>query len=389
MHDQTLPKKIAIFSPQLTPVGTGRVLLSLAKGFAKHGHYVDLLRTGTEWEKLESDSSNPRVVDLLTRNLVSHLPRYGKSFKTSIAVIRAMALPKLVMYFAREKPQVLLVGLSTALPFLAKTISRSSVGIVVTIQGLPRRSWLRRRLWSTLYPQADAVIAPTQGVARETSHLSGLAEQEIKIIPNPVLDYSFENKMSAPIEHPWFDKLTPVILGVGRLTRQKGFDNLLQAFNIVRLKTPSKLIILGNGENRQSLENLIRSLKLDKIVDMPGHVSNPYAYMSRASVFVLSSRWEGPGHALIEALATGTPAVSTDCPFGPKDVLLNGQAGLLTPVDDPQALAKAILQTILNPQAAAQRSEIGRLQSRLWYADPVINRYLDIINNAQNQSLGQ
>ena len=273
----------------------------------------------------------------------------------------------------------MLVGLSTALPFFARAISGANARIVVTVQGLPRRSWMRRRVWGTLYPRAAAIVAPTQSVARETAQVSGLAERAIKVIPNPVLDSSFAYKASDPLDHPWFGEGLPVVLGVGRLTRQKGFDSLIPAFDLVRHQTPAKLVILGDGEDRQALQGLVRRLKLDEVVDLPGYVQNPYAYMSRAAVFVLSSRWEGPGHVLIEALASGAPVVSTDCPFGPRDILLNGRAGLLVPVGDPGAMAAAILQVLQDPQGATQRAKIGRLQTHLWYADSVVGEYLDVV----------
>lgn len=363
-------------------------MLSLAEGFAARGHRVDLLRTGLEWEHAVTGSSGPKVVDLVARSLVSRLPKYGKLFKVGIAILRAAALPRLALYLAREKPQVVLVGLSTALPFFARAISRANARIVVTVQGLPRRSWTRRHVWGTLYPRAASVVAPTQSVARETAQVSGLAERAIQVIPNPVLDSSFAYQASDPVDHPWFGEGPPIVLGVGRLTRQKGFDYLIPAFDLVRQQTAARLVILGDGEDRQALQQLVRRLNLDEVVDLPGYVQNPYAYMSRAAVFVLSSRWEGPGHVLVEALAAGAPVVSTDCPFGPRDVLLNGRAGLLVPVGDPSAMAAAILQVLQEPQAARQRARIGRLQTHLWQADSVVDEYLDVVSDGRGQPPG-
>jgi glycosyltransferase involved in cell wall biosynthesis len=152
-----------------------------------------------------------------------------------------------------------------------------------------------------------------------------------------------KEKAHASLKHPWFERgQPPVILGVGRLSPQKGFATLIRAFSQVRQTRLARLLILGEGRERPMLEALVRELGLEQDVKLPGFTTNPYPYMSQASLFVLSSRWEGLPGVLIEALYCGTPVISTDCPSGPREILKGGLYGQLVPVDDVGALAPAI-----------------------------------------------
>jgi len=154
-------------------------------------------------------------------------------------------------------------------------------------------------------------------------------------------------KAQAPLDHPWFRPgQPPLLLAVGRLQMQKDYPTLIRAFAQVRQSRRARLLILGEGKERLMLEALIKKLGLEEDVSLPGFVMNPYAYMARASLFVLSSRWEGLPTVLIEALCCGTPVVSTDCPSGPREILRDGQYGQLVPVAQADALAKAIETTL-------------------------------------------
>jgi glycosyltransferase involved in cell wall biosynthesis len=210
-----------------------------------------------------------------------------------------------------------------------------------------------------VYPQADLVLAVSQGVAEDVSSCTGLSPKGISTIYNPMLITRIKAQSILPVSHPWFDtERIPVILGVGRLVPAKDFSTLLKAFAHVLTKRPAHLLILGEGRERQMLEKLAVELGIASDFLLPGFVSNPYAYMSRPTVFVLSSLLEGLPNALIEALACGCPVVSTNCRSGPKEILDNGTYGSLVPVGNDRALAEAILHTLEYPPSAE------RLRSR-------------------------
>jgi glycosyltransferase involved in cell wall biosynthesis len=171
-------------------------------------------------------------------------------------------------------------------------------------------------------------------------------------------------KAHQPLEHPWFQAgQPPVILGVGRLEEQKDFPTLLKAFALLRKKVNARLVILGEGKLRAVLETLIQELGIENHVQLAGFTSNPYAFMKRADVFVLSSVLEGLPTVLIEAMALGTPVVSTDCKSGPKEITEHAGYGTLVPIQNPEALALALEKTLAAPKPKVQEQHFSRYTS--------------------------
>lgn len=165
-----------------------------------------------------------------------------------------------------------------------------------------------------------------------------------------------------------------MILGVGRLTPAKDYPNLIRAFGLVKQQRDARLMILGEGELRPELEALVDELGLNDSVALPGFVDNPYAYMAHASVFALSSFWEGLPTVLIEAVGIGTPVVSTDCKSGPREILDGGKYGILVPVQDSDALASGILDAMESP-----RRPLPDEVALQYQPDAVVDRYLEIM----------
>ena len=205
------------------------------------------------------------------------------------------------------------------------------------------RSRRFRKLYSILFPKADHIVAVSDGVVDNLAAMLKIPRENMSRIYNPVVTSEIPKLARVDPEHPWMsDGGPPVILSVGRLARVKDFPTLLRAFREITRRRSVRLIILGEGSWRRRLEHMVRRLGLEAIVSMPGWISNPYAFMSRASVLVLSSKREGLGNVLIEAMACGCPCVSTNCPSGPSEILENGRFGPLVPVGSESALANAI-----------------------------------------------
>lgn len=230
--------------------------------------------------------------------------------------------------------------------------------------------WIHRRV----LPEADAIVAPSEGVATGLARI-GVPEASIKVIPNAIVTPSIRLQLREGCDHPWFfqDSEEPVILGMGRLTPQKDFVTLLKAFHIVCQTRPARLVILGEGPERRRLEEVIEGLGLAERVDLPGFVSNPFPYLREADVFCLSSRWEGFGNVLVEALAAGTSVVATDCPSGPREILDGGRLGVLVPVECPSAMAEAV-DSVLRSEPAPQ--DEMRSRSADFAAAHVARQYL-------------
>jgi len=232
--------------------------------------------------------------------------------------------------------------------------------------------WLIKRF----YPWANGIVVVSNGVRDDMAQLTKIPRERITVIYNPsVVGAEVWEKAQAPLDHPWFKPdQPPVLVAVGRLQMQKDYPTLLHAFAKVRKNRPVRLLILGEGKERVPLEELIKELGLEQDISLPGFVMNPYAYMARASLFVLSSRWEGLPTVLIEALCCGTPVVSTDCPSGPREILRDGQYGQLVPVGDVDELARAIEATLKN-KAPSPPSESWRPYD----LKNVVNQYINLL----------
>jgi glycosyltransferase involved in cell wall biosynthesis len=234
---------------------------------------------------------------------------------------------------------------------------------------------LVKQLVKRFYPLADAVVACSKGVAEDLVQNMKVPRERVHVIYNPT-DPEIEAKAQEPVEHPWFKNFKiPVILCVARLDPQKDLPTLIRAFSIVRKERPARLAILGEGSERAKLKALVKELGLEGDVWMPGFVDNPFKFMKRATVFALSSKFEGFGMVIAEALAVGTPVVSTDCPSGPAEILGEGKWGKLVPVGDHEKLAEAILEAIENPPDREKLKERGRDFS----LDRIGQQYLQLI----------
>lgn len=303
-------------------------------------------------------------------------------------------VPALADYLRTVQPAALLsatVHLNVEAA-LAKGMSGAKTRLIATqshqfskwhqVSGEWRRQHILK-LARKVYAEADEIVAVSQGVADDLCAYLNLPASRINVVHNPVVTPELVEGMHKPVDHPWF-RLgePPVILSVGRPGRQKDFATLLHAFAKVREQTPARLLILGEARDpnkkqrrKSELLTLAEELGIETAIDFQGFVHNPYAYMANAAVFVLSSRYEGFGNVLAEALACGCPVVSTDCPSGPAEILQNGAFGTLVPVGDAQAMADAICASLAHP---ADKEPLYARGSE-FALDPIARRYVKLL----------
>lgn len=346
---------IAFYLPSLRGGGAERITVKLVKSFLLKGYPVDLVLASAEGPYLSDVPEHCRVVDLKSKRVVKSLPR-------------------LLRYLHRERPEALVSGLNhTNVIALAASVLAMVPVKVVTVEhntfsvdmANPRyfRARLLPLLMRLLYPRAGAIVAVSRGVADDMISVFPSVRDKVRVIYNPVIGPELFELADAPIEHGWFAKgSSPVVLSVGRLTEQKDYPTLMRAFALVRDVMDCRLVILGEGEERGLLESLAAELGIAGDIWMPGFVENPYRFMKRAAVYVLSSRWEGLPTVLIEAMACGTPLVSTDCPSGPREILQDGRCGKLVPVGGVTELAGAIQETLVSGKRELSGQEWKRFE---------------------------
>ncbi len=339
-------KHLAIFLPTLVGGGAERVMMNLAEGFIRRNFQVDFLLAQREGAFVEEFPTNINLIELNKKQF-----KFGRSI---------LSLPALAKYLSTEQPDVLLTGLhANIIAIWAKRISKARVKVVITEHNNLSIAQKTKDLWfrivssvliKNFYLKADHIIAVSKGVARDLSAYANIPLDKIDVIYNPIITSNLLEKVIEPLEHPWFKEgQPPVILAAGRLSEQKDFSTLLKAFVIVKDKIHSRLLIIGEGPERNKLESIIKEFGLEDDVSLPGFIHNPYPIMKKAAAFALSSRWEGLPTVLVEALYCGTPIVSTDCQSGPVEILQNGKFGHLVPVGDHISLANKLIEVLRNP----------------------------------------
>ena len=343
--------RLALFMPSLAGGGAERVMLTLAKGFLDRGYGVDLVVVTAEGPLLKDVPTGVHLIELRSKRVLSSVFR-------------------LAQYLRRERPAALLATITNAnaVAVVARWLSGQETRVVIRqayhlTRGLELESFsvieamLERLLVRWCYPRADLIVAVSKGVAADLQTRSYLRGTAIQVAPNPVVTSELRRLAEMDVDHPWFQTgAPPVILGVGRLTVAKRFDVLIRAFAQLRPRTNARLVILGEGEQRQSLENLVQQLGVADAVSLPGFVSNPFPAMAKSKVFVLSSAFEGLPGVLIQALACGTAVVATDCDSGPHEILEGGRFGRLVPVGDVESLAEAIHAALCDPVSPSQEA---------------------------------
>lgn len=279
------------------------------------------------------------------------------------------AVRRLAAVLRQQRPQVLLSGFPhsnlaavaavalAGVPCRCVLSEHAPLSQQISAQG----GWRYRALpalvrWA--YPRADAVVAVSDGVAQDLRRLGG-PRLRLEVIHNPVLDHPQTPAVPLVDLHPWLlDPALQVVLSVSRLSPEKDLPVLLQAFARLRPQHPRlRLLMVGDGPERDNLQALVAAMGLEALVQLPGRVSQPMAWMAQAAVFALSSRFEGFGNVLVEAMAAGVPVVSTDCPVGPREILEDGRHGRLVPVGDAAALAEALAAALTQGQAPASASQ--------------------------------
>lgn len=367
-------RHVALLLSNFRGGGAQQRMVTLANAFAERGHRVDLVAVRSGQASCGDVSSRVRRFGLDPWWVEATPLRELKGPAVFASV------PALARWLRRERPDVMLSSSNPAnlAALAARTVSRTRTPTVISVNvhassatGHPSRHPALGHAIRRLYPTADGIIAISHGVAEDLAQLLAMPEDRIVTIHNPIDHAAIARRSLEELDDPWLaDGGPPLVLGVGKLKRQKDFATLLRAFARLLERRPARLVVLGEGPEHGHLEALARELGVKDAVRLPGFSPNPAAWMARASVVALSSEWEGFSNVLVEALACGCPVVSTDCPSGPAEILEGGAIGPLVPVGDDRALAAAIDRVLAWPpdpdklRACATRFSVDRAADR-------------------------
>lgn len=344
---------LGIVTKDLSGGGAARAMVKLANGLAAD-HHVDLLLVHAEGPYLEEVSPAVHVVDLGARRTIT-------------------AVPALVRYLRDDPPDALLSALRhvNVVAIISRLLARASSCLVVSERNMVAISMRNARRWRDklfviliplFYPMADAVVAIASDIREELLTRLRVPQEKLHLIYNPIVDDELLVRAAEPIDEDWWERDVPNVLAVGRLTEHKNYQLLITSFARVRKEQDARLVILGEGPERENLENLARHLGIEDSVRLPGFVSNVYKFMRHSDLFVHTSRWEGLPGVLIEALACSVPIVATDAPGGTDEVLEHGRHGRLVAPDDESELAEAIREGLRGGVPAPDRASWSRFE---------------------------
>jgi len=366
------PVDILLTRPTLGEGGADRVTVTLLRHLSRARFRLGLALMRAEGTLLSEVPGDVVVHDLAARNLWT----------------AAGPLTRLL----RERPPDVLFATCGGMSVPAVLAARRSGfrGRIVLsernglVRDQPRwKSLLLVALKRRLYRHADLVMAVSDGVREDAVRRLRLPPGRVITVYNPVVTPDLDRRAAESLEPPWSHPDPPVVLAAGRLVPAKGFHSLLRAFASLRSRRPCRLVILGEGPLRPSLEALASSLSIADDLLLPGFDANPLRWMSRCSVFALSSRFEGLPGVLIQAMACGAPVVATDCPFGPAEIVEDGQNGFLVPLGSEEALAAALDRALsLDPRARRRLSDAARATAERFRLDRILPLYERAITGA-------
>lgn len=362
-----MPDSISLFMERPDAGGANRNLIHISKYLIEKNYTVNYILGSTDGAFYEKIPDGVNLIDLGSSNRLSTIWKLSK-------------------YISREKPDRIMstTHVSITIAHLANLLSEYDGAEFIARQGTHLtehtvnsdfRHSILFHLLKILFPMSDKVIAVSEGVKEDLVDSTRLSKSDIDVIYNPAIPSLSEvdELSNADPGHEWLtNKDHTVILGAGRLVKQKDFVTLLTAFSDVRETIDAKLIIIGDGDDFDDLRDKSYELGISDSVSFPGYIDNPYPYMARSDVFALSSAWEGFGVVLVEAMSCGTPVVSTNCKSGPSEILEDGTYGPLVPVGDAQGLSSAIIEMINEPtcsQLLRERAEDFSIKNVSQYED--------------------
>lgn len=324
--------------------------------------------------------------DIKVKALREKASRYGVQW---LIILRLAALLR------AEKPDALVsfMWYPNAVAIAATVLGRLHCKVIVSertstfIYSSRLENFLRNFIVKFLYPRANLIVSPSRKIAQDIIS-QAVPGSKVLVINNPVDIFEISRHAKEKIDHKWYRKKESIVIAVGRLGNEKGFDYLIKAIALLAGEgIQCKLIILGEGKEKENLLRLVVKLGLNDSVNFEGFQENPYKYLARSTVFVLSSLYEGFPNVLLEAMALGIPSVATRCPTGPDEIITDGVDGILVPPADEKSLANAIKRLLQDENLRKKLGEAGRRRAEDFRVEKIVKQYEDAIEQICAESV--
>lgn len=373
-----MKKRILFYIGTLEGGGAERVLIELLKNLNRDKYllYIALNRP----QGFFFDHIPPDVKVLDRSSLYKDNSKLFKRYFGLSSVIRENKI-ELAMGF--------LPGANRSL-LRSRLFTPGSIKMVINEQNNPSyissadRSLLKEKLeqveMAFYYPKADGMVVASNGLKEYFMDAMNIHAKKIDVIYNMIDPAGLQKRAIEPISDFNLHDSRKTIVAAGRLTEQKAYDDMLEVFNKVNAEVPARLIILGEGSDREQIEKKIRKLSLEDSVTMPGFVDNPFAYMSRADLYLSTSRWEGFHLTIAEAMACGTVPVATDCDYGPREIITDGINGRLLPVGDVAGLSDCIIELLQNQELRNRMSVQAKKRAEDFNTESIVHEYESLID---------
>jgi glycosyltransferase involved in cell wall biosynthesis len=376
--------RIAILIPSLEKGGIERSISRISNGLLDLGWEVDLL---IDKSSLEAESYFDQRINFIKLK-AGHFDQNKNLFFSLLKNI--LLFIKIKTYLKRSNTKIILAAKNIPLGILLKLtkgnrlkiIIREAVNPTTTLQ--LQRNLISRTILKLIkklsYPYANRIIAISNGVKDSLVKDIGIDPTKIHVVYNPSADPNIIKFSKEIVPQEFLKSDIPTLISIGRLVPQKDYMTLLKAFNISSKKLKSRLVIIGEGQERSSIEKYVKDKNMDNEIILLGYQSNPWKYLTNSDLFILSSKWEGFGNVIVEAMLLGIPVISSDCPSGPSEILEKGKLGDLFSVGDHNRLATLIEEKLNNIDQSRDKADLAKKASSLYSIEIISKQYDDILS---------
>ena len=345
-----MKKKVIYWSPCLNPVGTIKSTINSAVSLSKYSkdYEVAIINACGEWDKyLDYFKENHVKIINFKYNFFKYLPKHGYvQSRFSYIIIFLLCFFPLIKLIKSSKPDFFIAHLITSLPLMVMNLFKTDTKFILRISGMPRLNLIRKSFWKVVSTKLYMVTSPSIELMNKLISINLFDQNKITFLPDAIIDIKqFISKKNSEINNfKKFDQ-KKLIFAAGRLTKQKNFSFFIDEFlTFLKKNDQFVLLILGDGEERNKLENQIIKKKLQKNIYLTGYVDNVFKYFKNGEAFILSSLWEEVGFVMVEAALTNLFIISSNCPNGPTEFLSDGKHGILFESNKKGELSNSLIK---------------------------------------------